>query len=278
MYFEGQKFWAQGEEASDTHGFLHRRSPSGKAASDKRVIELYAGLCGISRSVAARGGVAESFEILRDPREDLKRRCQRRALFARIKAGRVASLWIGITCASWSRARRAPPGSRMPCALRDDGEFILGLPNLSPKDQEKVDDGNSSLSFLCELIDLCLKYDTMIVVENPCTSRLWVAPQMVDRIEKASSSQNVDYCAFGEAWRKRTRLISWGRGLTGLPPLCSSKGGICSYSGKCHELLTGFGKGGAFKTAVASPYPRTLCRLVAPQLMAPPAQKKRRKI
>ena len=108
----------------------------------------------MSRAVARRGGIAESFEIMRDPREDLRRSSQRRALFARIRAGRVAGIWIGITCASWSRARRAPPGSRMPCALRDDGEFILGLPNLSEKDQVKVDDGNDSLVFLCTLIDL----------------------------------------------------------------------------------------------------------------------------
>ena len=270
MYFEGEKFWGQGEAATSTHGFLHRRSPRGKAAPAKRVVELFGGLCGISRSVAHRGGSAESFEILRDAREDLNRRSQRRSLFARVRAGGVESLWIGITCASWSRARRAPPGSRMPCALRDDDKYILGLPGLSDKDQAKVNDGNQSLDFLCSLIDLCLRHGVMLVVENPCTSRLWVAPAMASRIAKAATSQNVDYCSFGERWRKRTRLIAWGRGLYGLPPLCSSTGGICSYSGAPHELLSGFGKGGAFKTAIASPYPRRFCQLVAPQLMSAP--------
>ena len=276
MYFEGKIFWGEGEAASDTRGFEHQRQFSGaRKTSSKVVIELYGGLCGMSRAVARRGGIAESFEIMRDPREDLRRRSQRRALFARIRAGRVAGIWIGITCASWSRARRAPPGSRMPCALRDDGEFILGLPNLSEKDQVKVDDGNDSLVFLCTLIDLCLKHNTMIVVENPCTSRLWIAPALVSRILRCASSQNIDYCAFGETWRKRTRLISWVRPLTGLPPLCAWKKDVCSYRGQKHELLTGFGKGGAFKTAVASPHPQSMFRLIVPQLMEPETRKKR---
>ena len=191
--------------------------------------------------------------------------------------GPSCRLWIGITCASWSRARRAPPGSRMPCALRDNGEFILGLPNLSEKDQVKVDDGNESLEFLCFLIDLCQKQSTMIVVENPCTSRLWIAPALATRMACCASSQNIAYCAFGEAWRKRTRLVAWVRLLTGLPSLCASKRGVCSYSGQKHEMLTGFGKGGAFRTSVASPYPTSMCRLIAPQLMEPETGTKQRR-
>ena len=165
----------------------------------------------------------------------------------------------------------------MPCALRDDGEFILGLPNLSEKDQVKVNDGNESLEFLCSLIGLCQKHNTMIVVENPCTSRLWMALAMASRIERCASSQNIDDCAFGEAWRKRTRLVAWVRPLTGLPSLYASKRGVCSYSGQKHVLLTGFGKEGAFKTAVASPYPSSMCRLIAPQLMEPETGKKQRR-
>ena len=129
--------------------------------------------------------------------------------------------------------------------------------------------------FLRSLIDLCLKHNTMIVVEIPCTSRLWIAPALVSRIARCASSQNIDYCAFGESWRKRARLISWVRPLTGLPSLCASKKGVCSYSGEKNELLTGFGKGGAFTTAVASPYPQSMCRLIAPQLMEPETRKKR---
>ena len=127
------------------------------------------------------------------------------------------------------------------------------------------------------LIDLCQKHNTMIVVENPCISRLWIASALATRIERRASSQNIDYCVFGEAWRKRTRLVAWVRPLTGLPSMCASKRGVCSYSGQKHEGLTGFAKGGTFKTAVASPYPTSMCRLIAPQLMEPETGKKQRR-
>ena len=66
----------------------------------------------------------------------------------------------------------------MPCALKDGGELCLRLPGLFEKDQATVDDGNASLDFLIVLIKLCLKQDVMLVVENPSTSRLLVAPTM----------------------------------------------------------------------------------------------------
>ena len=220
----------------------------------------------MSREVARRGGKAESFEILRSPLDDLRRGQQKRSLFARIRAGEVSAVWVGITCASWSRARRAPPESKMPSAIRDDDKYILGLPNLNAKDQAKVDDGNSSLDFLCALIKICLKHNVMIVVENPATSRLWIAFFARIALEPTASLDNIDYCSFGMAWRKRTRLVSWVRPLRNLPKLCLSKGGVCSYSGHYHDLLTGVKKGG-FKTAAASPYPAKMCKLIAPQLI-----------
>ena len=227
--------------------------------------ELYAGCCGISKATAQEGGHAESYEILRSPLENLKLPSQRRALRRRIQSGEAKTLWIGLTCASWSRARRAPQWSKMPHALRDDDKFIYGLPDLSARDQARVDDGNDSLAFVASLIRLCLRCRVQVILENPGTSRLWITREMQELLPKASSNDLVDYCSFGTAWRKRTRLVSWSRGLSGLPALCCGKKGICSYSGKTHELLEGTSKG-VFKTAIASAYPRRMCKLVAKQL------------
>ena len=219
----------------------------------------------MSRAIARLGGHAESFEILRSSLEDLKLPSPRRSLNSRIRAGQVESLWIGITCASWSRARRAPKWSRMPRALRDDSQYIYGLPDLEERDQRRVDDGNESLRFVSGLIRLCLEHNVMLVLENPATSRLWITPEMSRLPPKAASDDLVDYCAFGMPWRKRTRLVAWSRGLSKLPALCQGTKGICSFSGEKPEPLEGT-KGGVFKTAMASAYPSKLCRCVAPQL------------
>ena len=244
---------------------MHERLTKGKALSSGVSVELYGGCCGISRAIARHGGVAESYEILRSAKEDLTLPSQRRALFSRVRQGLVRSLWIGITCASWSRARRAPQWSRMPHALRDDDEHIYGLPGLSERDQLRVTDGNDSLFFVAKLIRLCLRHNVMVVVENPGSSRLWIAPEMASLIPRAASDNMVDYCAFGTEWRKRTRLVAWCQPLVRLPPLCSGKKGFCSFSGCKHVLLEGF-TGGEFKTAAASAYPVKMCRLLAPQL------------
>ena len=148
----------------------------------------------------------------------------------------------------------------MPCALRDDGEYLMGLPRLSEKDQARVEAGNADLAFICTVIDECVKAKVMCVVENPITSRLWATPQMQQRLAVAAGVHTVDYCAFGEQWRKRTRLAAWCKPLRNVPELCASKRGVCSFTGRQHVLLTGVNEKGAFRTAVASPYPGRMCR------------------
>ena len=156
----------------------------------------------------------------------------------------------------------------MPHALRDDDVYIYGLPGLNERDQQRVDDGNDSMRFVAQLIRLCLKHNVMVVVENPSGSRLWITPEFQKLLPLAASDDLVDYCAFGTSWRKRTRLVAWGRGLTGLPPLCGGRQGFCSFSGCKHVKLEGFAEKGTFMTAAASAYPTKLCRHVAPQLIA----------
>ena len=110
----------------------------------------------------------------------------------------------------------------MPCALRDDSEYIMGLPNLSEKDQARVEAGNADLAFICLVIDECIRANVMCVIENPITSRLWATPQMQKRLAQAAGVHTVDYCAFGELWRKRTRLAAWCQPLQKVPELCAS--------------------------------------------------------
>jgi hypothetical protein len=43
-----------------------------------------------------------------------------------------------LPCNTWSRARRAPWWSRMPKPLRKPGSDLFGLPDLVPKDAQKV--------------------------------------------------------------------------------------------------------------------------------------------
>eukprot|EP00973_Karenia_brevis_P014677 2002158-Karenia_brevis.AAC.1 len=64
-------------------------------------------------------------------------RCGNNMHKGRYKPSGVVGVSIGLLCKSWSGARRND--GRGPGPLRDDGEFLMGLPNLSKTDQEKVD-------------------------------------------------------------------------------------------------------------------------------------------
>jgi len=72
---------------------------------------------------------------------------------------RVCLLGIDIPCNTWSLARRAPPGSRMPSALRgsDPHSTLWGLPGLSEKDEAKVKAANLMIHSAVGLIRAAIK-------------------------------------------------------------------------------------------------------------------------
>ena len=59
-----------------------------------------------------------------------------------IRANWVWCLWLGTPCNTFSKVRRAPPGSAMPSALRSPAQ-PRGLAGLAPKDQAKLREGNA---------------------------------------------------------------------------------------------------------------------------------------
>ena len=87
-----------------------------------------------------------------------------------MKARHVVALWIGITCASFSRARDSgkrvsgtPRGWSGP--LRGDSAALAwGLPGLGEKDLAKVRDGNRLARWACRFIRLGLKFGVPVLL------------------------------------------------------------------------------------------------------------------
>ena len=157
-----------------------------------------------------------------------------------------------------TRERRWPP------PLRSDSH-PHGLPDLSVQDQQKVRIGNSCARS-CARIALCARRAGACgSIENPCTSRLWSMPSHKN-LAKLSGfrSVNFDFCMFGTAWRKRTKVLYWLADLAPLGRLCSSRQGLCCKTGKPHQILTGkHPDRNIFWTSIAEPYPPALCALWA---------------
>ena len=203
------------------------------------------------------------------------------AVTSAIAAGWIISVWMGLPCNSWSKARRGPSWtersqwkeqgrrrSSFPAALRDRMN-LWGLPNdsLSPRDQKTLQRHNALVTFALEVIDLCTQAQVPVAVENPSASMLWSLPEMQSRIHDSLQhvrSVTTDYCCWGTPWRKRTTMTFWfwpaivasigrvcraSRGAKGQPT-------ICSTSRKPHVHLSGVDpETKTFRTKQADPYP-----------------------
>ena len=230
------------------------------------MIELFGGTCVMSHVFAKGGWQAESFELSRAAREDVTNPKVVSRLLNLIKGQKVDMVWIGIPCSSWTRARRAPPGSRFPQPLRGDAAHdIWGLPNLGPKDKARVAGGNATARVTARVASACEKHGVPCVIENPATSRLWLCPPLAKLGQKAQKTK-ITHCAFGSCFMKPTMLWSFHLDLSSLPAPCRprlrGKRMMCSYTGAPHHVLEGTHRQGGFNTAQASAYPTQLCTSV----------------
>ena len=137
-------------------------------------------------------------------------------------------------------------------------KFIYVLPNLSIKDQQRIDDGNATMLQTCSIIRACIRNDVPCILENPSTSMMWAAPPLQKLMKNRFCSQTLcDMCQFGARWRKRTKLVGWHiESFHRLSHLCAGKKSICSRTHKPHIILQGYQKGSNILwTALAQVYP-----------------------
>ena len=71
----------------------------------------------------------------------------------------------------------------------------------------------------------------------------------------------VDYCQFGERWRKRTKVLTTLPNASSVSRVCRGK--VCSRTKLPHFLLEGRDPQGVFWTKRAEPYPFSFCRAIA---------------
>ncbi len=163
---------------------------------------------------------------------------------------------FGVPCATFSRARYPAIRSR---------RHLWGIPNVSETDKQILNISNKVTKNALILIDICLTYAVPITIENPHSSMLWQLPFFRRNLKSGRLQQTVlDFCQYGEPWRKRTLFAS-----SGIPNMdkiglrCTGKNRICSKTKVEHVILRGRHKSGKNMTKAAEPYPWELCRRLA---------------
>ena len=173
-----------------------------------------------------------------------------------IRSGRVQLVWLGMPCTTFSRARRHDGIGPGPLRSSD---ALWGLPDLRPNDQRKLRDGNALFRFTLRIAALCQSLHIPFVIENPFSSMAWEMPTMRKFISTSRAHEcDLDFCMYGENWKKPTKLVHNFLDLTVLNRRCHSSTHICSRTGRPHVPLTGLASNGQFMTLVAQPYPMSL--------------------
>ena len=215
-------------------------------------LELFAGCAALSRSMARCGIMSLAIDIRFGRGHDLTSPKLLAAIRGWIAAGWILGLHLAPPCNSWSRARCMPGGPPM---LRTAGA-VLGLLGLAAHDLEKVRLGNATMRATVSIAAACIAQRVPFCVENPATSFLWLAPSMqwLARRQGVQLSRT-DFCAFGTPWRKRTSLLHFGLDASQFVRVCHRRGGLCEFSHKPHQILSGQCSTGTFWTKVAEAYP-----------------------
>ena len=173
-----------------------------------------------------------------------------------ILAGLILCAMLAPPCSSFSVARDRTAVIRSP-------QFPWGLPReqLSEKDQERVQQGNRYFWAAIRIIQWLDSRSIPWILENPATSKCWYLPPL-KQLASASHVRTVltDFCQYGCAWRKRTKLLIGNldaQDVSRLEKLCTGRG-LCSRTHKPHFHLTGSNHLGTPWTLVAQPYPAGL--------------------
>lgn len=222
-------------------------------------LELFAGTARLSAALAQEGWLTLRWDVLDGEAYDLTKRSRQALLRGWLRAGYLRGFHGGFPCNSWSRARDRGGG---PPRLRS-ADHIWGLADLKPWDEEKVRVGNVLVRFMVSFCFLAISLSVPWTIENPARSYAWLAPPMA-RLLKASGVNTwvTEYCMFGLPWRKSTWFVAFLVDLSHLDKYrCTGR--VCARTGARHEQLTGTNGAGQFKTKVAEPYPRRLCRILA---------------
>ena len=139
--------------------------------------------------------MAEGWDILDGSAADITRPRVYRRIRRNIKEKRYFAMSIDFPCNTFSRARKND--GRGPPPLRSDQQ-LLGLPNLSLRDRERVKVANDLFDKTLDLLRCALEIGMPIVLENPKTSRLWLMPPLIDIIEEYGGVKcEMDYCTYG---------------------------------------------------------------------------------
>ena len=183
-------------------------SPSVEEESNEpfrvRAADLFCGEGGFGRAVED----SCRFEVdFYDVRRWRKQGFLRPRLFRVAKQKILSLYWILIhlapPCATWFTAR-------IP-RLRRPGRYILGLPNLTPLQRQRLREGIQLMWIATQLATAAVEAGIGFTLENPASSMCWGWGEMLKLLAMPGIYViRLVYCSYGVPWKKATIIVTNG--------------------------------------------------------------------
>ena len=203
---------------------------------------------------------------------DLRETAAQNQLLERVKTRPPVGMHFAMPCGTGSRAREQPisaakrkMGVPQPPPLRS-ADHPMGLPNLKPFHQAKINSANALLRFVVELLFLAFQFGVHVVLENPQRSWIWAALAFLVLQKDHQAFQSwynnlheviFDACEHRGSRPKSTRFTTTLKVLIQLSKRCS-KTHIHSEYGTSWN-----GNRWVFDTSLEAEYPLLLCQRYA---------------
>ena len=216
-------------------------------------LDLYTGRGGVAKQLLKNGcPFVVTYEWNRDAGENLLWEKNQWVVLRLLELEAVKVVGSALICRSFTRAITPAVRSR---------RYPRGIPWMRSSMRESVAEGNKHSVFNRKVMRKAEEKGLIYWVENPDTSFLWLQ-RGYERFSAPDSSWifRADFCRFGTAWRKPTRVA------TNSPSLRSVRM-LCKCGTRSHIVLRGMHPTLRKPwTAVAEPYPRGFCSVLAGSL------------
>ena len=223
-------------------GDLQRGAPRG-------FLDLFAGCRGVARELhRMTGRWVLCYDLEHSIREDLDDPKIKAEVEELLEAECFEGVGGGPVCGSFSMAVTPPVRS---------AEHPYGMPAISQRMKEKTALGNRFCRWMIKVLEIGVKLDIGVWLENPATSWMFRLP-IWRAFEKRNESVRrwlVDYCRFFAKWRKRTAIYS-NTMMRDHRTLCRGGHQHIVLRGRCKAKKKAW-------TAVAQAYPRGIAFAIA---------------
>eukprot|EP00438_Fugacium_kawagutii_P022823 Skav218923 [mRNA] locus=scaffold2031:18320:23007:+ [translate_table: standard] len=185
----------------------HPSSSSSSTAEPSRgaglFLEIFAGTGRLTAAIKNAGmATLAPIDFLNGSHHDMRRRASQLAVLAFLKAGWVRFVHLGTPCTVFSRARH----------------FIKNHERARERERVGVELG----LFSAEVIEVCNRYNIHWSLENPRSSRLFELPFLSGLLHRKGVVRvDVDFCQYGEPYKKPTSIFSTFAALQQLEARCN---------------------------------------------------------